>query len=79
MTIFPIEFQPRGAVAADRHIHAPMPIESAASNRVRCPGSNKPVAAPVASTYMRATLAEDVWYCSGCGLEWRSGFDGLRS
>ena len=77
MTILQAEFQQRGA--SDRYIHAPMPAESVAANRMRCPSCNLPVVAPVASTYLCAEPLEDVWHCGGCGLEWRSGFDGLRS
>jgi hypothetical protein len=79
MNIPPVEFQQRGAFSFDRHLHAPMPVESVAVNRMRCPSCNLPVVAPVASTYLHAALVEDDWHCSRCGFEWRSGFDGLRS
>ena len=78
MNQHPLVFQQRGTYTADAHIYAPMPVESVAANRMRCPNCNLPAVAPVASTYLSDDVMENAWHCSRCGCEWQSGFDGLR-
>jgi hypothetical protein len=78
MSFYPPEFRQRAAFAQDRHIEAPAPLESAATERVRCPNCHQPAIAPVVSTYLGDGLVENEWMCSACGFAWNSGFNGLQ-
>jgi hypothetical protein len=65
-----------GGTFADQ-IHAPMPIESISTKRMRCPNCDLPAIAPMVSTYLMENAVQNDWVCSSCGFEWSSSFNGL--
>jgi hypothetical protein len=76
MIIHSKEFLLGGPFALDR-IHAPMPVGSISTKRMRCPNCDRPTIAPMVSTYLMEGAVENDWVCSACGFEWSSGFNGF--